>query len=193
MQSVAIFCGSSLGNDPIFLQTAQHVGEILAKSQLKLVYGGAKVGLMGAVADAVLANGGQAIGVIPKHLVERELVHPHLTELHIVDNMHQRKAMMSELADAFVALPGGTGTLEEIFEQWTWAQLGLHKKPCAFLNVNDYYQPIEEMLEDMLHFGFMKLRFGDMLIIERDFEKILQKFHDYHAPKAKWSESQSVG
>ena len=134
MKSIGIFCGSSAGEHPLYLDTARLVGRTLAQQGLALVYGGGKVGLMGAVADAALEAGGVVIGVMPRGLVEREIAHRGLTELHVVEDMHERKTKMAALADGFIALPGGAGTLEEIFEQWTWAQLGIHEKPCAFLN-----------------------------------------------------------
>ena len=137
--SIAVFCGSAVGTDTIFLDTARHVGQTLAQQGKTLVYGGGRSGLMGVIADSALQAGGRVIGVIPHALVDRELAHPDLTELHVVKNMHERKTKMSELSDAFIALPGGAGTLEEIFEQWTWAQLGIHLKPCAFLNVDGFY------------------------------------------------------
>ncbi|STW42923.1 lysine decarboxylase family protein [Klebsiella variicola] len=132
MKSIGIFCGSSAGEHPLYLDTARLVGRTLAQQGLALVYGGGKVGLMGAVADAALEAGGVVIGVMPRGLVEREIAHRGLTELHVVEDMHERKTKMAALADGFIALPGGAGTLEEIFEQWTWAQLGIHEKPCAF-------------------------------------------------------------
>ena len=147
MKSIAIFCGSALGTDPIFAETARLTGETLAKQGKRLVYGGGRSGLMGIVADSALAAGGQVIGVIPQGLVDRELAHPHLTELHIVKNMHERKTIMSEFSDGFIALPGGAGTIEEIFEQWTWAQLGIHLKPCAFLNVEGFYDDLIKFIQ----------------------------------------------
>lgn len=186
MKSIAIFCGSAAGNDPIFIDTARHVGQVLAENQIQLIYGGGKVGLMGAVADSVLAHGGQVIGVMPKALVDREIAHAGLTKLYVVDNMHQRKMQMSELADGFIALPGGAGTLEEIYEQWTWAQLGTHSKPCAFLNVAGYYQLLLDMVAVMVEKGFTQQRYADMLIHKQTIEEILEAFKHYQAPQAKW-------
>ena len=188
MKSIAIFCGSAAGNNPVFIQTAQHVGRVLAENQIQLVYGGGKVGLMGAVADSVLAHGGQAIGVMPKALVDREIAHTGLSDLYVVENMHQRKMQMSELADAFIALPGGAGTLEEIYEQWTWAQLGTHAKPCAFLNVAGYYQLLLDMVKVMVEQGFTQQRYADMLIHKDNIEEILEAFRHYQAPPAKWTD-----
>ncbi len=153
MKSIGIFCGSSAGEHPLYLETARLVGRTLAQQGLALVYGGGKVGLMGAVADAALEAGGVVIGVMPRGLVEREIAHRGLTELHVVEDMHERKTKMAALADGFIALPGGAGTLEEIFEQWTWAQLGIHEKPCAFLNIKGYYDPLQAMVDNMVREG----------------------------------------
>ena len=142
MNSICVFCGSSLGNDPIYKQIAQATGQAIAEQGLTLTYGGGRSGLMGVVADSAIKAGGQVIGVIPNALVDRELAHTGLTALHVVNDMHERKTKMAELADAFIALPGGAGTLEEIFEQWTWSQLGIHQKPCAFLNIDGFYDGV---------------------------------------------------
>ena len=139
MKSICVYCGSSPGTDPKFLEEALACGTLIARSGLTLVYGGGKVGLMGAVADAALAAGGEVIGVMPQDLVDAEIAHVGLTKLHIVGSMHERKLAMAEFADGFLCLPGGPGTFEEIFEQWTWALLGFHAKPCGFVNVNGYY------------------------------------------------------
>lgn len=186
MKSVGIFCGSSAGENPCYLDTAQRTGKALAEAGLTLVYGGGKVGLMGAVADACLENGGRVLGVMPRVLVEREIAHTGVTELFVVENMHERKTKMAQLADGFIALPGGAGTLEEIFEQWTWAQLGIHEKPCAFLNVNGYYEPLREMVLKMVGEGFMHPRYGDMLPFAEDIDSILQGFTSYMPPMRKW-------
>ena len=176
MNSIAIFCGSSLGTDQIFADVAQLTGETIAKHGQTLVYGGGRSGLMGIVADSALAAGGQVIGVIPQGLVDRELAHPGLTELHIVKNMHERKTKMSELSDGFIALPGGAGTIEEIFEQWTWAQLGIHLKPCAFLNVEGFYDDLLKFIQLTTDKGFSKARFTDQLIHSGSIEDILAQF-----------------
>lgn len=138
MKSIAIFCGSTLGTDSAYADAARLTGQMIAEQGKTLVYGGGRSGLMGIVADSALAAGGRVIGVIPQGLVDRELAHPHLTELHVVTSMHERKTLMADLSDGFIALPGGAGTIEEIFEQWTWAQLGIHLKPCAFLNIDGF-------------------------------------------------------
>ncbi|TNL52123.1 TIGR00730 family Rossman fold protein [Acinetobacter bereziniae] len=186
MNSIAIFCGSSLGTDQIFADVAQLTGETIAKYGQTLVYGGGRSGLMGIVADSALAAGGQVIGVIPQGLVDRELAHPGLTELHIVKNMHERKTKMSELSDGFIALPGGAGTIEEIFEQWTWAQLGIHLKPCAFLNVEGFYDDLLKFIQLTTDKGFSKARFTNQLIHSASIEDILAQFKAYQAPEPKW-------
>jgi len=147
MRRLCVFCGSSEGNRPVYRGVARAVGELLARRKVGLVYGGGRVGLMGALADAVLEGGGEAIGVIPRALMEKEIGHRALTELHVVSSMHERKALMMDLADGFMALPGGLGTWEEFCEVLTWAQLGLHRKPCGLLNVSDYYSALLAQVE----------------------------------------------
>lgn len=186
MNSIAIFCGSALGTDAIFEKVARLTGETIAKKGKTLVYGGGRSGLMGIVADSALAAGGQVIGVIPQGLVDRELAHPHLTELYVVKDMHERKTKMADLSDGFIALPGGAGTLEEIFEQWTWAQLGIHLKPCAFLNVEGFYNDLFKFIQLTTDKGFTKSRFTDMLIGSESVEEILDIFENYQAPEPKW-------
>ena len=159
MNSICVFCGSSLGNDPIYKQIAQATGQAIAEQGLTLVYGGGRSGLMGVVADSAIQAGGQVIGVITNALVDRELAHTGLTALHVVNDMHERKTKMAELADAFIALPGGAGTLEEIFEQWTWSQLGIHQKPCAFLNIDGFYDGVIQTIQDSVNLGFSQARF----------------------------------
>ncbi len=186
MNSIAIFCGSSLGTDPIFADVAKRTGETIAKQGKTLVYGGGRSGLMGLVADSALAKGGKVIGVIPQNLVDAELAHPHLTELYTVKDMHERKTKMSELSDGFIALPGGAGTWEEIFEQWTWAQLGIHLKPCAFLNVDGFYDDLFRFIQLSTDKGFSKARFTDALIESNSIEVILERFEHFVAPEPKW-------
>lgn len=154
--SVCVFCGSSPGVRPAYGAAADAFGALLAEAGIRLVYGGGNVGLMGRVADAVMQNGGEAVGVIPRFLMEREVGHSALTEIHIVDSMHERKAMMAKLSDGFAILPGGIGTLEEMFEVWTWRQLGLHPKPCAVLNVEGYYDRMAGFLDHMVVEGFLQ-------------------------------------
>jgi uncharacterized protein (TIGR00730 family) len=155
-KSICVYCGSSSGNHPEYTEQARAFGAEMARLGMALVYGGGKVGLMGTVADAVLAGGGRVIGVIPRQLVELEVAHPGLSELQIVETMHQRKTRMYELSDAFVALPGGFGTMDEMFEMLTWAQLGLHQYPCAFLDVRDYYRSLAGMMDHMVAEGFVR-------------------------------------
>lgn len=186
MNSICVFCGSSLGNDPVFKQMAQLTGQMIAAQGKTLVYGGGRSGLMGVVADSALQAGGRVIGVIPHALVDRELAHTGLTELYRVNNMHERKTKMAELSDAFVALPGGAGTLEEIFEQWTWSQLGIHQKPCAFLNVNGFYTDLLKMLQASVDSGFTQARFVDKLIVAEQIEEVLEAFATYQPATPKW-------
>ena len=156
MKSVAVYCGSSSGNQPLYTQQAQAMGQELATRGLTLVYGGGRVGLMGAVADATLGAGGRVVGVIPRFLADKELAHPGCTELHVVDTMHQRKLLMADLAEGFVALPGGFGTLEELFEVLTWGQLGLHGKPVGLLNAAGFYDPLLALLDHMVGQEFLR-------------------------------------
>jgi uncharacterized protein (TIGR00730 family) len=184
--NICVFCGSSSGNNPAYRACAEEVGRILAKRHIGLVYGGGRVGLMGALAEGSLGAGGSVTGVIPRDLVEKEMVHRNLTELLVVESMHSRKLKMSELASGFIALPGGAGTLEELFEQWTWAQLGIHHKPCAMLNVEGYYSPIVQMLRRMVAEGFVEPVHADMLIVEETIEPILDRISAYTPPAPKW-------
>ena len=184
--SIAVFCGSAFGTDEIFNQTAQDVGRAIAEQGKTLVYGGGKSGLMGVVADSALQAGGRVIGVIPEVLVHKELAHPHLTELHVVKDMHERKTKMSELSDAFIAMPGGVGTLEEIFEQWTWAQLGIHLKPCAFLNVDGFYDELIKFIDVTTQKGFTHERFTNTLISSSSIQDVLSQFEKFVAPEPKW-------
>lgn len=184
---IAVYCGSSPGNDESYAQRARELGEYFGKNGIDLVFGGGHVGLMGTVADAVLASGGRVYGVIPEHLRDRELAHGSLTELHVVKDMHERKAKMAELADAFVALPGGIGTLEEIFEAWTWGQLGFHHKPCALYNVNGFYEPLLTAVKGMESAGFLKQEYIDMLILADQPEQLVEGFRNYQPPHEKWT------
>lgn len=186
MNSICVFCGSSLGNDPIYQQMAQATGQAIAEQGKTLIYGGGRSGLMGVVADSALKAGGRVVGIIPNALVDRELAHKGLTELYVVDNMHERKTQMSEQADAFIALPGGAGTLEEIFEQWTWNQLGIHQKPCAFLNVGGFYDDLIKMIQVSVARGFSQSRFVDQLIVANDINEILTAFSTYQPATPKW-------
>lgn len=167
MKRICVFCGSSAGSEPDYRACAEQLGAELARRNIGLVYGGGNVGLMGAIADAVLEAGGEAIGVIPEHLMSREIGHQRLTKLHIVHSMHERKALMADLSDAFIALPGGFGTLEEFFEVLTWSQLGLHAKPCGLANVSGYYTPLLRMLDHAVKERFLKPQ-NRALVLARD-------------------------
>jgi hypothetical protein len=162
---LCVFCGSKPGDNPAYAEAAAALGHMLAEQRIGLVYGGASVGLMGVIADATLQAGGDAIGVIPQSLVDKEIAHPDLTQMHIVSGMHERKALMADLSDGFIALPGGIGTLEELFEIWTWAQLGMHSKPCVLLNVAGYYNQLIGFLDQMTQAGYLKESSRSMLRI----------------------------
>jgi uncharacterized protein (TIGR00730 family) len=167
MRRLAVYCGASMGSDPAFAATAQALGEHMAAEGIGLVYGGGRLGLMGVVADAVISNGGTAYGVIPQALIDLEVAHTGLTELHIVNSMHERKAMMTELTDAFVAIPGGIGTLDELIEAWTWNALGYHAKPFALLNVHGFWDGMLTFLNHVTASGFMSpARRGRLLVAE---------------------------
>ncbi|WP_434525366.1 TIGR00730 family Rossman fold protein [Photorhabdus asymbiotica] len=185
MKSIAVYCGSSLGASEIYKENAIIFAKELVKRDMTLIYGGASVGIMGTVADTVLKEGGKVIGVIPTLLEKREISHKNLTELYIVETMHQRKNKMIELADAFVALPGGFGTLEEFSEVFTWSQIGLHTKPCGILNINNFYDPLVAMINRMADEQFLHEKYRQMAIIEQDPVILLNRFNTYQAPSVK--------
>lgn len=186
-QSLCVYCGSNNGFSPVYKDAAVALGNALADAGITLVYGGSSVGLMGVIADQVLARGGKAIGVIPQALVDKELAHNDLTELHVVASMHARKAKMAELADGFIAMPGGMGTLEELFEMLTWAQLGFHRKSCAVLNVDGYYDGILNFIDGAISQGFIRDEHRHLLISHDDPTALLQLMRDYEAPQQpKW-------
>lgn len=188
-KAVAVFCGSSMGTRPDYLRVASALGETLAVRGITLVYGGASVGLMGAVADAALAAGGSVVGVIPEALSAKEIEHRGLTELHVVGSMHARKEMMAARADAFIALPGGLGTLEELFEVWTWAMLGYHTKPCSLLDVGGYYDRLAGFLDHAVTEGFVRESYRRMLLVHDDPGALLDAIAAYEPPRvAKWIE-----
>jgi uncharacterized protein (TIGR00730 family) len=193
MRSVCVYCGSSFGNRRDYADAARAFGRALVDAKLTLVYGGGRVGLMGTVADAVLDAGGHAIGVIPQLLLDKEVGHRGLPELHVVANMHERKKMMADLADAFVALPGGAGTFEELFEVYTWAQLGYHHKPIGLLNVVGYYDPLLAMLRHTADEGFMRSAYVDLLQVDADIGSLIHRLQHY-APVVgdKWSENREA-
>lgn len=186
LRSVAVFCGSSLGSDAAYADAAARVGRSLAERDVTVVYGGGRVGLMGVLADATLAAGGRVVGVIPRSLHERELTHTGVTELHVVETMHERKARMSELADAFLALPGGAGTLEEVAEQWTWAQLTIHAKRSGFLDVNGFWAPIRTMLDRMVADGFVRAEQQDIVRVDDDLDRLLEVLASPPSWSDKW-------
>ncbi len=187
MKSICVFCGSSYGALEAYADIARETGRAIAEQGYTLVYGGAKVGLMGTVADAALAAGGKVIGVLPRSLQDKEIGHEGLSELHLVDSMHERKAMMADLSDAFIALPGGVGTLEEIFEVWTWGQLGYHKKPCGFLNAEGYFDHLIAFLDHQTEQGFTKQVMRDMAQIASSPLDMIRQFENYTPPSApKW-------
>jgi uncharacterized protein (TIGR00730 family) len=187
LRSLCVFCGSRPGEDPAYEAAARALGETLAEAGIELVYGGGHVGLMGVVANAALAAGGEVVGVMPRALVEREISHTGLTQLHVVSSMHERKAMMSDLSEGFIALPGGTGTLEEFFEVLTWAQLGEHEKPCGLLDVAGYYAPLLDLFDHMVERGFLSTKHRAMVLVETKPEALLERFERYQPPDtAKW-------
>lgn len=184
---LCVFCGSSSGQDPIYLETARALGETMAAQGIELVYGGASVGLMGAVADAALAKGGHVIGVMPQALVDKEIAHGGLSDLRVVGSMHERKALMSELADGFIALPGGVGTLEEWFEVWTWSQLGIQRKPCGLLNVAGYYDHLLAFLDHVTAERFLAPDHRAMVLVDEDGDRLLDRLAGYRHPYTeKW-------
>ena len=187
IRSVCVFCGSSPGCNPAYRVTAESLGRALALSGRRLVFGGGKVGLMGVLADAVLAHGGDAIGVIPRHLVDLEVAHARLSDLRIVDSMHQRKQLMADLADGFVVLPGGLGTLEEFFEVWTWGQLGLHRKPYGLLNVASYFDPLLTFLDHAVQERFVAPAHRELLLVDQDPDALLAALDTHVVPATpKW-------
>jgi uncharacterized protein (TIGR00730 family) len=175
VRRISVFCGSSPGARPAYGQAAEELGRLLVEQGIGLVYGGGRVGLMGRLADAVLEEGGEVVGVLPEALVAKEIGHPGLSDLRVVGSMHERKALMAELSDAFVALPGGLGTVEELFEVYTWAQLGLHRKPCALLDVDGYYEGIASFLAHAVEERFLREDHRAMLIVEREPRALVER------------------
>lgn len=183
MKRICVFCGSSPGARPEYVEAARQLGRTLASKGIELVYGGAKVGTMGQVANAALEAGGEVIGVIPEQLVEKEVAFTELTNLQVVGTMHERKARMVELSDGFIALPGGLGTFEEFFEALTWAQLSIHHKPCGLLNVCGYYDKLIAFIDHAIEQQFVKSEYRAMVLIDEDSERLLEKFAAYQPPK----------
>ena len=193
LQSICVFCGASTGANPIYREAAIAMGQALASNGIRLIYGGGAVGLMGVVADAAMAAGGEVIGIIPQSLKDSEIGHTGLTRLEVVDGMHARKARMAEFSDAFIALPGGLGTLEELFEVWTWGQLGYHAKPLGLLDINQFYSKLSHFLDHIVEEGFVKSQYRDMLQ-RSDSPQALLRLLDEWQPNAdsRWREP-SVG
>lgn len=186
MKRITVFCGSSLGTDAIFEEQAYKLGAALAQKGIGLVYGGGHVGLMGAVANGAVDNKGITIGVIPEFLKAKELAHTSLTELIVVDTMHERKSKMNELSDGVIALPGGYGTLEELFEMLTWAQLDIHQKPIGILNTNGFYDDLLDMIGKMVEKGFLHRTYLEMIAVDSDIDRLLNAMEHYSAPQEKW-------
>ncbi|TAN70689.1 MAG: TIGR00730 family Rossman fold protein [Methylobacter sp.] len=185
INSICIYCGSSPGRLDAYAFAACSLAESLVSRNIRLVYGGASIGIMGRVADQVLKLGGQAVGVIPTALSHKEVAHQHLTELHVTQSMHERKMLMAELSDGFIALPGGIGTLEELFEIWTWAQLGFHHKPCGLLNVAGYYDALITFLDHVRAEQFVKDHHHAMLMVETNPDVLLDRYANYQPPVVK--------
>jgi hypothetical protein len=193
MKRVCVYCGSSIGNQSIYREMAEAMGALLARRGIGLVYGGGNVGLMGVVADATLAGGGEVIGVIPRSLANREIAHTGVTDLRVVDSMHTRKAMMADLSDAFIAMPGGVGTFEEFFEAVTWTQLGVHRKPCGLLNVGAFYSPLAAFIDQAVTEGFIKPVHRAMIVVDDDPERLLNSLATIELPNVpKWVEKDEI-
>jgi len=183
LKNICVFCGSSDGNDILITEAAVHLGEIFSERNITLVYGAAKIGIMGTIAETILASQGKVIGIIPEFLKKKEVVHLGLTKLITTRNMHERKLKMQELSDAFIALPGGFGTLEELFEIITWLQLGLHQKPIGLLNINGFYNDLINLLESMVRKGFISIENYELLLVDPIIDNLLQKMNNFKAPK----------
>ncbi|HQU84895.1 MAG TPA: TIGR00730 family Rossman fold protein [Pyrinomonadaceae bacterium] len=193
MKRICVFCGSNPGIDPIYLETAEKVGKFLGENGIELVFGGGRVGLMGRIADTVMANGGKVIGIIPKGLSDREVAHQGLTELKIVGSMHERKALMAELSDGFIALPGGVGTFEEFCEIVTWAQLGIHEKPCALMNVGGFYNAFIAMFDHSMNQGFIRPQHRELVLVDDKIEELYEKMRNFRPPTIeKWLDKEST-
>jgi uncharacterized protein (TIGR00730 family) len=187
LSSICVFCGSNAGAQPAYVETAEAVGRGLAERGVRLVYGGGKVGMMGAVADAARFAGGEVIGVMPQAIVDREIAHTGLDDLRVVGSMHERKALMAELSDAFIALPGGVGTLEELFEVYTWAQLGIHEKPIGLLDVAGYYRPLVTFLDHSVRERFVRPSTRSLLAVADDLDGLLAALEAWRPPtEHKW-------
>lgn len=187
MRRICVYCGSSSGSSPVLARSAEQFGRLLAEQGMGLVYGGGNVGLMGTLADAVLAAGGEVIGVIPEALLEKELGHRGVSKLHVTTSMHERKQLMADLCDGFVALPGGVGTLEELFETWTWLQLSFHEKPVGVWNVGAFYDWLADLLPHLVGQGFLRQHHADILLLDSDPNRLLERMADFQPlPIEKW-------
>lgn len=193
MKSITVFCGSSFGTDKIYEEQAFLLGKTLAKQKIQLIYGGSQTGLMGTIADGALSENGKVTGVLPHFLQTKEIAHKNLTELILVETMHERKTKMNELCDGVIVLPGGYGTLEEFFEMITWAQLGLHKKPIGILNIDGFYNDLISLVQNMVDKGFLKSVNRDMLLISDNIDDLLEKMRNYQAPTVgKWISKEEI-
>ena len=193
IKNICVYCGSSFGRVDDYGQAANALAQALVRKNIGLVYGGASIGIMGKVADEVLALGGEVMGVIPKALAHKEVAHHHLTQLRVTESMHERKMLMAELSDGFIALPGGIGTFEELFEIWTWAQLGFHHKPIGLLNISGYYDHLIQFLDHVLAEQFVKQETRDLLMVESDPDVLLDRFINYQAPPIKtWLNEEEI-
>ncbi len=187
MKSIGVFCGSSTGKNPVYQQAALELGKILAEKEIRLIYGGGSIGLMGTLADSVLSEGGEVIGVIPRFLYDKEVGHDGLTELIIVESMHERKQKMAEISEGFVAMPGGIGTMDELFEIFTWSQLALIRGPVALLNINHYFDPVITFLELMVSDGFLRRETKNQLIIAENIPRLISRMCDFSfIEREKW-------
>ncbi len=187
IKRIAVYCGSSLGNNSIYQKEAIKFIQLLRSKNIGMVYGGGNVGIMGVIADEMMRLDGEVIGVIPEKLMQKEVGHTGITQQIIVQNMHERKAKMFELCDACVALPGGIGTMEELFEAFTWSQLGFHYKPCGVLNTNGFYNPLNDMIQHMVNHQFLKQEFKNMLLMDENAESLLTQIENFEFPKVlKW-------
>lgn len=188
MDTLCVYCGSREGNDPSYVDAAESFGARLGERGYDIVYGGASIGIMGAVADSAMSAGSHATGVMPESMIDEELAHQGLDDLRIVNSMHERKATMADLSDAFVALPGGLGTLEELFETWTWAQLGYHQKPCSVLNINGYWSPLLQMIDHAVDSGFVDEMYRRMLVVGDEPDDLLDRLESYEPPTDKFTQ-----
>ena len=193
LRTVCVFCAANPGIAPVYCEQAAAMGRFLATSGRRLVYGGGRTGLMGAIAEAALAAGGEVVGIMPRHLVDREVAHTGLTELIVVNSMHERKALLSDMSDGFLAMPGGLGTLEELFEVWTWGQLGLHRKPYGLLEMNGFFAPLLTFLDHAVTEGFIKAEYRGLLVVESDPAVLIARMAAMEPPALpRWLDSRTT-